>query len=251
MEIGKELMSAITPQHMFDIPLFGLKIPVTDTVVVMWIISAAIIIFAWILTRKFETIPGVRQNIVEGFIDAVGGIAKSTIGHHYLQFVPYLGTILLFLIFSNIISLFNIVPNWEQLYNMTHIELFEHLPHFGIKPPTKDVNVTFGLALMSMIVVLTAGISVKGFKGWLKSFLEPVPILLPFKILDYFIRPISLCFRLFGNILGAFIIMELVYMALPALFPGVLSIYFDIFDGILQAYVFVFLTSLYIAEAIE
>lgn len=251
MEIGKELMTAINPHHVFDIPLFGFNIPVSDTVIVTWVISLAIIVFAWILTRKLEVVPQGKQNIAESFIELVSNIAKSTIGHHYKPFVPYLGTILLFLIISNIITLFNFVPNWEQLYRMTHIEYFEHLPHFGIKPPTKDLNTTLALALMSISVVLYAGISVKGFKGWLKSFIEPVPVILPFKILDYFIRPISLCFRLFGNILGAFIIMELVYIAFPAVFPGFLSIYFDIFDGVLQAYVFVFLTSLYIAEAIE
>jgi len=104
---------------------------------------------------------------------------------------------------------------------------------------------------MSMVAVALAGIRVKKVSGWLKSFFEPVPLMLPFKMLDYVIRPVSLCFRMFGNILGAVIIMELVYFAFPAVLPAFLSIYFDLFDGILQAYVFVFLTSIYMGEAVE
>jgi F-type H+-transporting ATPase subunit a len=79
----------------------------------------------------------------------------------------------------------------------------------------------------------------------------PVPVMLPFNILEYFIKPLSLALRLFGNILGAFIVMELIYMALPVVAPAALSLYFDLFDGVLQAYVFMLLTSLYIAEAVE
>jgi F-type H+-transporting ATPase subunit a len=107
------------------------------------------------------------------------------------------------------------------------------------------------MAIMSMCVVLFAGIKYKKMSGWLKSFIEPTPVMLPFKILELFIKPTSLALRLFGNILGAFIVMELIYMALPAIAPAALSLYFDLFDGILQAYVFMFLTSLYIAEALE
>ena len=80
---------------------------------------------------------------------------------------------------------------------------------------------------------------------------EPVAIVTPFNILDVFTRPLSLCMRLFGNVLGAFVIMELLKIVCPPVIPAVFSLYFDIFDGLLQAYVFVFLTSLYIKEAVE
>ena len=73
----------------------------------------------------------------------------------------------------------------------------------------------------------------------------------PINILELAIKPLSLCMRLFGNVLGAFIIMELLKSVVPVVVPAVFSLYFDLFDGILQAYVFVFLTSLYIKEAIE
>ena len=104
---------------------------------------------------------------------------------------------------------------------------------------------------MSIILVEYAGIHQKGVKGFLKSFAEPIIIMLPMNILEVFIRPLSLCMRLFGNILGAFVIMELIKIVAPVFVRVPLSLYFDLFDGFIQAYVFVFLTSLFIKESIE
>jgi F-type H+-transporting ATPase subunit a len=251
MDLGEELSKAIGSHDVFSFTLFGYHIAITDTVIVMWIIMAAIVVFALIITASFKLIPEGKQNIAEVLVEFVNSTSKNLIGHHWRHFAPYIGTVLLFLILSNIASIFNILPNWEQLYEMTHMEIFEHMPAFAIRPPTKDVNVTAALGVMSIILVLGAGLRFKKFSEWLRSFIEPIPLIAPFKILDYFIRPLSLCFRLFGNILGAFIIMELLYIAMPIFVPAVFSIYFDLFDGILQAYIFIFLTSLYIAEAIE
>ena len=96
-----------------------------------------------------------------------------------------------------------------------------------------------------------AGIRKKGVGGWIKSFTEPIAIVTPINILEVFIKPLSLCMRLFGNVLGAFVIMELLKLLVPVALPVPFSFYFDIFDGLIQAYVFVFLTSMYIKEAIE
>ena len=101
------------------------------------------------------------------------------------------------------------------------------------------------------MLIEVAGIRAKGAKGWLKSFSQPVAIVTPINILELVIRPLSLCMRLFGNVLGAFIIMELIKMVVPVGVPAIFSLYFDIFDGLIQAYVFVFLTSLYIQDAVE
>ena len=143
------------------------------------------------------------------------------------SFVPYLTTVLLYIGVSNIIGL------------------------FGLKSPTKDLNVTIALSLMSIIIIEGAGIYHKGLFKWLHGFTEPVVVVTPINILEVFTRPLSLCMRLFGNVLGAFVIMELLKMVVPIFIPAVFSCYFDLFDGLLQAYVFVFLTSLYIGEAIE
>lgn len=78
-----------------------------------------------------------------------------------------------------------------------------------------------------------------------------MPVVLPINILELFIKPLSLCMRLFGNVLGSFVIMELIKMIVPAVVPVIFSCYFDIFDGLIQAYVFVFLTALFVKEAME
>ncbi|MDR1096242.1 MAG: F0F1 ATP synthase subunit A, partial [Spirochaetaceae bacterium] len=83
------------------------------------------------------------------------------------------------------------------------------------------------------------------------SFYRPLPINGFVKVLDYFARPVSLCLRLFGNILGGFIVMNLLYYAFPIVAPALVGVYFDLFDGALQAYVFVFLTMIFLQEASE
>ena len=138
----------------------------------------------------------------------------------------YLFTVCLFIGMSNIIGL------------------------LGMKPPTKDLDVTVALAVMSIVLVEAAGIRAKHVKGWLRSFAQPIPIITPINILEIAIRPLSLCMRLFGNVLGSFIIMELIKHLVPVVLPTIFSLYFDIFDGFIQAYVFVFLTGLYIKDAV-
>lgn len=107
------------------------------------------------------------------------------------------------------------------------------------------------LALMSIVLIEYAGFHKKGLKGWVKSFAEPVAIIAPINILEIFIKPLSLCMRLFGNVLGSFVVMELIKQLVAPIIPIPFSMYFDIFDGLIQAYVFVFLTALFIKEAVE
>jgi F-type H+-transporting ATPase subunit a len=214
----------------------------------MWLVMAIIIILAYIVTRNLKNVPDGKQNLVESFVKFITNFSKDNMGHFGKHFVPYLGTLILFLIFSNIVSVFNIIPIGGILRAITGVQAFEEMT---IKPPTLDPNLTICFALISIFMVLFSSIRFRGLKGWLHYHIEPMPVMLPFKLMDYFVRTLSLSMRLFGNILGAFIIMELLYATIPFLVPAGFSIYFDLFDGILQAYVFVFLTSLYIAEAVE
>ena len=142
--------------------------------------------------------------------------------------VPYLITVLLYLACSNTIA-----------------------PLFGFKPPTKDLNVTAALAIMSMCLIEFSGIRKNGFGHWAKHFAQPIPIVAPIMILEIVIRPLSLCMRLFGNMLAGFVVMDLLKAIVPLIIPIPISFYFDIFDGLLQAYVFVFLTSLFMNEEME
>ena len=133
--------------------------------------------------------------------------------------------------------------------------------HFGqnhkakvvIGKDTRRSSYMFEYTLVGGLVdeLEAAGIRKKGVGGWIKSFTEPIAIVTPINILEVFIKPLSLCMRLFGNVLGAFVIMELLKLLVPVALPVPFSFYFDIFDGLIQAYVFVFLTSMYIKEAIE
>ena len=104
---------------------------------------------------------------------------------------------------------------------------------------------------MSLFLIYYAGFHRKGMKRFLKSFAQPMAIMIPINIMEIAIRPVSLCMRLFGNVVGSFVIMELLKAIVPAVLPVPFSLYFDIFDGLIQTYVFVFLTSLFINEQIE
>ena len=104
---------------------------------------------------------------------------------------------------------------------------------------------------MKLLFCMYAGIHRKGVKRWFKSFAEPIALIAPINVLELVIKPLSLCMRLFGNVLGAFVIMELIEYIVPVGVPIVFSMYFDIFDGLIQAYVFVFLTGLFMKEAME
>lgn len=239
--------------NIFYINIFGVGIPISDSIIMMWFIMLVIIVLAVIFTRNFKTVPTGKQNVTELIVETINNLVKGNIGHHWRPFAPYFGTILIFLAFANTVSLFNIFPSFEQLYEFTGLGFFEHLAKIEFIPPTKDYNVTLTMALMTVLLVLLSGIIYKGVRGWLKSFLKPSPVMLPFHILDYGTRTLSLSLRLFGNILAGFIVVELLYSAiLPVkiLIP-LGSFFFDIFDALLQAYIFVFLSTIYISEAIE
>ena len=226
-QIANELLEELNCDTAFTIPVFG-GIEVAESVVITWVIMAFMLILAICMTRNLKVQnPGKRQVILETAVCGLQNMVKGIIGEEGAGYVPYLVTVIVYIGISNIIGL------------------------FGMKPPTKDLNVTGALAIMSIILIEYSGIHAKGVKRWAKSFAEPVAVVAPLNVLEIFIRPLSLCMRLFGNVLGAFVVMELLKIIMPAILPIQFSLYFDIFDGLIQAYVFVFLTSLFIKEAIE
>lgn len=200
------------------------------SVVVSWLVIAIVFFLILFMTRdlKVHNISK-RQAAVESFVIWIRGVTGGMIGEEGYRYRDYLGTVLIFIAFSNMIGL------------------------FGLTPPTMDITITIALSIMSIVLVEGAGIRRKGVGKWAKGFAQPMAVIAPMNVLELFIRPLSLCMRLFGNILGATVIMELIKVAmpLPVIVPAALSLYFDIFDGAIQAYVFVFLTSLYIKEALE
>ena len=210
--LTESLMEELNCETVFTIPIFG-GIGVSESVVVTWIIMAVMVLVAFILTRNLRIDHiSKRQAVAETIVTKLTGMVEDMTGPEGKRYVPYLTTVLVYIGLANIIGL------------------------FGFKSPTKDLNVTAALAIMSIVLVEGAGIYQRGVKKWLHKF---------------FTRPLSLCMRLFGNVLGSYVIMELLKIVVPIVVPAAFCLYFDIFDGLLQAYVFVFLTSLYIKEAIE
>ena len=223
----ESLMEELNCNVVFTIPLFG-GIDVMESVVVTWIIMAIMMIASLILVHglKVRNISK-KQAALESGMSFIYDFFEGLLGKEGKAYIPYLITVVIYIGIANMIGL------------------------LGFKSPTKDLNVTVSLAVMSIVLVEVAGIRKKGVRGWIKSFAEPIAIIAPINVLELFIRPLSLCMRLFGNVLGAFVVMALIKHLLPLIVPLPFSFYFDIFDGVIQAYVFVFLTSLYIKEAIE
>lgn len=229
MNMVDELKEQLNIEPVFKI--FNGAVVIDETTVVSWIIMAVFVILAICLTRnlKVEGPISRRQAFLEVCVDKMRSFFRNIMGEYGDDYVPWLMSIAIFIGASNMVGL------------------------FGFKPPTKSMQVTGAMAITSIVIVQIAGIRRKGIKGHLKAFAEPVPVVLPINLLELIIKPLSLCFRLFGNIIGAFIIMELIKSVL-FFKVGVslaFSFYFDLFDGFLQAYIFVFLTALYIKEAVE
>lgn len=226
-ELVKNLMAELNCDTAFTIPIFG-GIPVAESVFVTWLIMAVVILLCAIFVRNLKvTNPGKGQLLLETAVSGIYSFFEDILGEKGKRFIPYLMSVGIYIGIANLIGI------------------------LGFKPPTKDINVTASLAILSIILIELSGVLAKGGRGWLKSFAEPMVVILPINILEIFIRPFSLCMRLFGNVLGSFVIMELLKMVVPAILPAVFSCYFDIFDGLIQAYVFVFLTALFIKEAID
>lgn len=224
--IRDELLSKLDNRIAFEIPIFG-GIPVPESVVVSWGIIVFLVLLSILFTRRLKKVPGRMQLIAEMFVGFINNFTKNTLGEHWRPFAAYFGTVGLYIGCANLCGV------------------------LGFNPPTKDLNVTAALSIMSAVLIYGASFKYNGLRGGLKKFAEPMALLAPINALEVIIRPLSLCMRLFGNVLGSFIIMELIKLIIPPVVPLALSMYFDVFDGIIQTIVFVFLTALFTKESLE
>lgn len=229
LDLQKELTEQLNIEEVFSFNIGNVRIGFDESTVVSWIIIAVLTVLAIILTANLKVTGKIskRQALLEMCYEKAESFFIGIIGEKGKPYTQWLMSMALFIGVSNIIGL------------------------FGFKPPTKSLQVTAAMAVTSMVVVVCAAIREKGVGGWIKSFTEPIWIITPINLLEMVTKPLSLCLRLFGNVIGAFTIMELIKAVVPIVVPVALSLYFDIFDGLLQAYIFVFLTSLYIQEAVE
>jgi F-type H+-transporting ATPase subunit a len=246
MSFEEKLIEEMKSSVLFHIKVGGLDIPVADCIVVMWFVMVVIIAFAIFMTRRLERVPRGKQNLIEFLVEKINDTVKGLLGHHWKPYAPWLGTIFIFLLFANLTSVFDIFSFIVVGHDAEGKNVMFH-----IYQPTKNINVTACMAIMTILLVIFSGLRYKGPVGFIKSFAHPVAIMVPFKIMDYFTRPLSLALRLFGNMFGGFVIMEMLYILVPFFVPAVFGVYFDLFDGVIQAFIFSYLSLVYIGEIIE
>jgi len=206
------------------------KIWLTETVVDTWIVMAALFIFAIIVRIKlnsFKEVPETGfQNFIETIVETMDSFVESNMGTNYKYFGNWFFGVFAFILFSNLSGL------------------------LGFRAPTADLATTAALALTTFVLIHFMGIF-KSKGSYFKGYLEPMPLLLPMNIISELATPVSLSFRLFGNLLGGTIIMGLIY-SLPIyvklFIPAVLHVYFDVFAGFLQTFIFVMLSMAFIKD---
>lgn len=232
--------------HVATLKLFGLEIWITESMINVWLIGLVLIIFALFVRRALKRatdIPTGIQNVVEWIVEMLDNFTVSTMGENGRKFSSFYGCMFVFILFSNLLGLL-VGPQFND-------------GTFGIgflRPPTADAAVTFALALITFFMVQGYGIKIKGVGKWAKGLTEPMWPMTPLNIIGELANPVSLSFRLFGNILGGTIIMTLYYnlpwFALLGI-PAALHAYFDVFAGVLQAFIFVMLSMTFVSSAME
>lgn len=205
--------------------------------IVMWLVLAALIIFALVGTRELKQTPIGLQNFMEYTYEFLSDIAKNQIGERdYRPWVPYVSTVFLFIFGCNWAGA--LIP-WKLI----------HIPEGELAAPTNDINVTVALALLTSLTYFYAGLSKKGL-GYFNRYVSPTPILLPINILEDFTKPLSLSFRLFGNVLADELVVSVFALLVPILIPlPVMTL--GLFASSVQALIFSTLSAAYIGEALE
>ena len=215
----------INAEPIFEFELFNHTMELTRSIVVQWFIMAIIIVVALLVTKNFGKVPTKRQTIVEMLVNLFNGLVVSNMGPEYKKtFVPYIGTLGIFMFIMNASGL------------------------VGVAPSTKDINVTLTFAMISFFVINGNVIAKHGIGGYMLSYIRPYPLMLPMNIIEKFTVPLSLCLRLFINMLVGTILMELIYMGmghLAFIVPVPLHFFFDLFVAVIQTFVFMMLTMVY------
>ena len=191
-------------------------------------VDVILLVGAVLIIRSLRRVPGRLQGFFEIVLDLFRGIVKETLGKHADRHLPTIVTLFLFIWFSNLIG---IIPLFSE--------------------PTRDVNVPIGQMLCMILIVHFEAIRVKGIKAYIKEYFEPFFIMAPLNVIGEMTKGVSLSFRLFGNISGGSIIILVVsYLFRYTVLPVGLNLFFGLFVGTVQAFVFTMLSLTYIAVAI-
>jgi F-type H+-transporting ATPase subunit a len=202
-----------------------------------WIVIGLLLIASLAATRNVQRVPGGIQNLMEYALEFVRDLTKSQMGEkEYRPWVPFVGTLFLFIFVCNWSGA--LVP-WKLI----------HLPEGELAAPTNDINTTVALALLTSLAYFYAGFKKRGL-GYFSKYIEPTPVLLPIAILEDFTKPLSLSFRLFGNILADELVVAVLVLLVP-LFVPLPVMMLGLFTSAIQALVFATLAAAYIHEAME
>lgn len=204
---------------------------------VSWFVIGVLLIASIAATRNVQRIPSGFQNFMEYVLNFLRGLAKDQIGEkEYRPWVPFIGTLFLFIFVSNWSGA--LIP-WKLI----------EIPEGELSAPTVDINTTVAFALLTSLAYFYAGISKKGL-GYFADYAQPSPIMVPFRAIEDFTRPLSLSFRLFGNILADELAVGVLVLLVPLIIPLPLMI-LGLFTSAIQALIFATLAASYIGEAME
>ena len=209
--------------------LFGITWNLTESIVVQWLVILILLAVVLILTHNMKVIPETRrQAAAEWIVEFFRGTVDMSMGSKYRVYQPYIAALFCFSLISSLMSL------------------------LGLRSPTADISVTGAWALITFVMIQYNRAKTGKAKGYFKSFIEPMPFMLPFNIIGEVANPVSLALRHFGNLVAGMVISSLIYFALgnfAILIPAVASLYFDIFSAVMQAYIFIMLSMSYISSA--
>lgn len=247
----KEVHEELVLWHLGNMTFHG------KTLIMTWITMAAILIFCYMGVRHLTSgKPGKMQNVLEWIVDFIKNLVSENMT--YEQGRPLLGyliTLIMFVFFSNMLGL---IPNFSfGLFEHFDVEFAQLNMIFEgpyMMSPTADVNMTMALALLTIILVVYLGVKTQG-KHYFQHFLQPMKVFVIIHIIDLISKPLTLAFRLFGNIFAAEVLIKVILMlpgiwVLPGILPMLVWLAFSIFIGAIQAYVFTVLTTAYVAQAI-
>ena len=202
-----------------------------------WFVIGVLVIASILATRKIQMVPAGTQNLMEYALEFIRDLAKTQIGEkEYRPWVPFVGTLFLFIFISNWSGA--LIP-WKLI----------RIPEGELSAPTGDINTTIALALLTSLAYFYAGFKKKGL-GYFGNYVQPVSFMLPFKIIEDFTKPLSLSFRLFGNILADELVVAVLVLLVPLFIPLPVMV-LGLFTSAIQALIFATLAASYIGEAME
>ena len=223
-----------TRPSIFTFYIGKFPVEINQDIIIQWVVIAILGITAYLLTKDLGRKPNKKQVVLESIYKYVEGLVSDNMGNSYVSYIPYVGTLVVYLLCLNLMGV------------------------IGIDPPTSNLSVAAGLGISTFLVVNATAIVKNGLWGYTKAFGQPYAFMLPINIMERVVLPVSLTLRLFGNMYAAALLVGMIYNALSKIsifaqigLPIIAHAYFDLFDGTIQMLVFTMLTIINIKMTAE